>query len=431
MLTSYSEAITYLYTNLPVFQQQGASAYKTDLVNTLELCSALDNPERRFKTIHVAGTNGKGSTSHMMASILQSAGYKTGLYTSPHLKEFTERIKINGAEIDKDFVVAFVNRIRPAIEQISPSFFEITVAMAFDYFAAESVDVAVIEVGLGGRLDSTNVITPELSVITNIGWDHQKILGDTLQQIAFEKAGIIKDEIPAVVSERQPETEAVFIAKSRECRSPLYFADDDYQIASLTKNGIQYLNVFYKGDEIFRDLYIPLQGYYQRKNLAGVLKAAELLDAADWGITSQHIVHGLANVIEQTGLKGRWQKLNDRPLTICDTGHNVDGMREVVLQIQSQTFQKLHFVFGTVRDKDIRPVLAVLPTHATYYFCEPKIPRALKAEELAALAETFGLKGEVVHDVNEAWHKARQKAQPDDMIFIGGSTFVVAEIENL
>jgi dihydrofolate synthase/folylpolyglutamate synthase len=431
MLTTYSDAITYLYENLPVFQQQGASAYKTDLINTLELCAALDNPERRFKTIHVAGTNGKGSTSHMLASILQSAGYKTGLYTSPHLKEFTERIKINGAEINKEFVLGFVNRIRPAIEQVSPSFFEITVAMAFDYFAAEAVDVAVIEVGLGGRLDSTNVITPELSIITNIGWDHQNILGDTLQKIAFEKAGIIKDEISAVISERQVETEGVFIAKSRECRSPLYFADDEYRIVPRTKNDVLYMDVYYNGDEIFRELHIPLQGYYQRKNLAGVLKAAELLDAADWGITSQHIVHGLMNVIEQTGMKGRWQKLNDSPLIICDTGHNVDGMREVVQQIQSQTFQKLHFVFGTVRDKDIRSVLEILPTHATYYFCEPKIPRALKAEELAALAFTFGLKGEVVHEVNEALHRATLKARPDDMIFIGGSTFVVAEIENL
>jgi dihydrofolate synthase / folylpolyglutamate synthase len=431
MLTTYNDALEYLYKNLPMFQRQGLSAYKTDLINTIELCSALDNPERRFKTIHVAGTNGKGSTSHMLASILQSAGYKTGLYTSPHLKEFTERIRINGTEIRKDFVLDFVNRMLSSIEQISPSFFEITVAMAFDYFAAESVDVAVIEVGLGGRLDSTNVITPELSVITNIGWDHQNILGDTLQKIASEKAGIIKEKIPVVISERQSETEGVFIAKASDSSSPLYFASDDYQIATNTKNGVQYFNVFYNGDQIFRDLYIPLQGYYQRKNLAGVLKAAELLDATDWGITSQHIVHGLVNVIEQTGLKGRWQKLGDSPLTICDTGHNVDGIREVMDQIQSQTFQKLHIVFGTVRDKDITAVLEILPTEATYYFCEPKIPRALKAEELATLAGTLGLTGEVVHDVNQAWSKARQKAQPDDMIFIGGSTFVVAEIENL
>jgi dihydrofolate synthase/folylpolyglutamate synthase len=367
----------------------------------------------------------------MLASILQSAGYKTGLYTSPHLKEFTERIRINGIEIDRDFVVRFVNRIRPAIERIQPSFFEITVAMAFEYFASEKVDVAVIEVGLGGRLDSTNVILPELSVITNIGFDHQNILGDTLDKIASEKAGIIKPSVPVVISERQVNIDTVFIDKAKSCNAPLYFASDEFDIVPRKMEGQQYLNVFYKGDQIFRDLYIPLQGYYQRKNLSGVLKAAELLDANNWGITSQHIVHGLVNVIEQTGLKGRWQKLNDKPLTICDTGHNPDGIREVVNQIQSQTFEKLHIVLGTVRDKDLRAVLGILPTNATYYFCEPKIPRAMKAAELADLARSFGLKGDVFPEVNQAYHKARERANPNDMIFIGGSTFVVAEIENL
>jgi dihydrofolate synthase/folylpolyglutamate synthase len=303
MLVTYDQALTYLYDNLPMFQKVGASAYKRDLTNTIELCSLLGDPQHRFKTIHIAGTNGKGSTSHMLASILQSAGYKTGLYTSPHLKEFTERIRINGIEIDRDFVVRFVNRIRPAIERIQPSFFEITVAMAFEYFASEKVDVAVIEVGLGGRLDSTNVILPELSVITNIGFDHQNILGDTLDKIASEKAGIIKPSVPVVISERQVNIDTVFIDKAKSCNAPLYFASDEFDIVPRKMEGQQYLNVFYKGDQIFRDLYIPLQGYYQRKNLSGVLKAAELLDANNWGITSQHIVHGLVNVIEQTGLK--------------------------------------------------------------------------------------------------------------------------------
>ena len=431
MVTSYNEALTYLYENLPMFQRIGAVAYKKDLTNTIALCKALGNPQTKFKSIHIAGTNGKGSTSHMLASILQSAGYKTGLYTSPHLKEFTERIRINGVDIDQGFVVDFVNKVQPLIKVIEPSFFEITVGMAFDYFVREQVDIAVIEVGLGGRLDSTNIITPELSLITNIGWDHQSILGDTLEKIAFEKAGIIKPGVPVVVSERQVETEGVFREKAAECSSPIFFGVDDYDVVPTIRHGAQFLDVIRKGRPFINDLYVPLQGYYQRKNLIGVLRAAEVLADAGWRITHDVITHGLTHVIEQTRLKGRWQKLSDRPFTVCDTGHNLDGIREVVEQIQTQSFQKLHIVFGTVKDKDLRTILEILPAHATYYFCEPKIPRALKADELAALANAHGLRGKVVHDVNEACRVARLAAGPDDMIFIGGSTFVVAEIENL
>jgi dihydrofolate synthase / folylpolyglutamate synthase len=431
MFDSYTQVLAYLYDNLPMFQRVGSSAYKKDISNTIKLCDALGNPQRRFKSIHVAGTNGKGSTSHMLASILQTAGYKTGLYTSPHLKTFAERIRINGQQIPESFIIDFVNRIKPAIEEIQPSFFEITVAMAFDYFAKEKIDIAVVEVGLGGRLDSTNIIHPEVSVITNIGWDHKDILGDTLEKIAWEKAGIIKPKIPVVISERQEGIDTIFLQQAAENNAKIYFASDDFYLDPHERQGQIIYDVRHKGDLIFRDLYIPLQGYYQKKNLRGVLKTIEILDHNNWGITAEGVVEGLANVIEHTGLKGRWQQLGRNPLIICDTAHNQDGLREVVTQIQAQTFEKLHFVLGVVRDKDLSSILGILPKDAFYYFCEAKIPRAMKAEELANVAGTFGLKGQVVKDVNEALHHARLVASPEDMIFIGGSTFVVAELENI
>jgi dihydrofolate synthase/folylpolyglutamate synthase len=431
MFQSYPEVLKYLYDNLPMFQRVGSSAYKKDLSNTIRLCDLLGNPQRRFKSIHVAGTNGKGSTSHMLASILQTSGYKTGLYTSPHLKSFTERIRINGHEISEAFVLEFVNFIRPAIEEISPSFFEITVAMAFEYFAREKVDVAVIEVGLGGRLDSTNIITPEVSVITNIGWDHKDILGDTLEKIAWEKAGIIKPRVPVVISERQVSIDQVFVEKARETNAPIYFASDDFKYVRHERQEKITYDVFHHDDLIFRDLYIPLQGYYQQKNLSGVLKTIEILDHNSWGVTASGVIEGLANVVTNTGLKGRWQQLGTRPLTICDTGHNIDGIGEVIKQIKAQRFQKLHFILGVVRDKEVEPVLDILPVDALYYFCEAKIPRAMKADELAAKAEGRGLRGKVIKDVNEALARARADASADDMIFIGGSTFVVAELENI
>jgi dihydrofolate synthase/folylpolyglutamate synthase len=367
----------------------------------------------------------------MLSAILQTSGYKTGLYTSPHLKSFTERIKINGVEISEGFVVDFVNRVRPLIEDVRPSFFEITVAMAFEYFAHHKIDIAVVEVGLGGRLDSTNVITPEVSVITNIGWDHKDILGNTLEEIASEKAGIIKPKIPVVVSERQEGIDSIFIRRAAETNSLIYFASDDFRYTRHERQQKTYYNVYYREDLIFRDLYIPLQGYYQQKNLSGVLKAIEILDHNNWGVTAAGVVEGLANVIELTGLKGRWQRLGEKPLVICDTGHNIDGMSEVVKQIATQSFQKLHFVLGVVRDKEVDPLLDILPIDAFYYFCEAKIPRAMKAEELAFKASARGLQGKVVADVNQAVSEARRIASPDDMIFIGGSTFVVAELENL
>jgi dihydrofolate synthase / folylpolyglutamate synthase len=431
MFNSYSEVLRYLYDNLPIFQRVGSSAYKKDLSNTIQLCDQLGNPHRRFKSIHVAGTNGKGSTSHMLAAILQTSGYKTGLYTSPHLKSFTERIKVNGQEISQQFIVNFVNGMRPLIEEIKPSFFEITVAMAFEYFAQEKVDIAVIEVGLGGRLDSTNIITPEVSVITNIGWDHKDILGDTLEKIAYEKAGIIKPKVPVVISERQENIDQIFLRQAAETKSLIYFGSDDFRFKRHERPDKITYDVFHGGDLIFRDLYIPLQGYYQQKNLSGVLKTIEILDHNNWGITAAGVVGGLSNVVLLTGLKGRWQRLGDRPLTICDTGHNIDGLREIVKQIAAQTFQKLHFVFGVVRDKELEPLLDILPKEAFYYFCEANIPRAMQAEELASKAAARGLKGKVITDVNAAVNEARRNASPDDMIFIGGSTFVVAELENI
>ncbi len=431
MFTTYADTLTYLYQNLPVFQRVGSIAYKKDLTNTLRLCEILGNPHRKFKSVHIAGTNGKGSTSHMLAAILQVEGYKTGLYTSPHLHEFTERIRVNGEEVSREFVVDFVNRIHPHIAEIRPSFFEITVAMAFDYFVHQEVDIAVIEVGLGGRLDSTNVVTPELALITNIGWDHKDLLGDTLLQIAGEKAGIIKPRVPVVVSERQPEIDEVFIRRAREVESLIYFASDEFRVEPINKAGRILLNVYFRGDMIFPDLYIPLQGYYQQKNLIGVLKAVEILDHLNWGITAEGLLKGLRDVTGLTGLKGRWQKLGEHPLIICDTGHNIDGLREVVNQIRAQTFQKLHIVLGVVKDKDLGEVFEILPREAFYYFCEAKIPRAMPAAQLAELAGSAGLSGMIVPDVRNALAEARKRAAPDDMIFIGGSTFVVAELDNL
>ena len=410
-----------------MFQRVGAAALKNDLTNTIKLCAALHDPYRKFKSIHVAGTNGKGSTSHMLAAILQSAGYKTGLYTSPHLKEFTERIKINGKEIEKDFVVDFANELQEVMERVQPSFFEMTVAMAFHYFATEKVDIAVIEVGLGGRLDSTNVITPELSLITNISFDHKDLLGDTLEKIAFEKAGIIKRNVPVLVSERQPEVEKVFINQAGQLDTELTFATDHVNVHQ-HKDGF---DIFADGELWIRNLTPELKGHYQRRNLPGVLAAVLHLRANGFTVPDAAIRKGISAAATMTGLKGRWQKLRDAPLTICDTAHNPAGIKEVVDQIKSIPHHHLHFVFGAVKDKDISEVLKCLPAAATYYFCQAKIPRALDAAVLAKEASAFGLSGEVIPDVNEALRVATRHALKDDLIFIGGSTFVVAEIDGL
>jgi dihydrofolate synthase / folylpolyglutamate synthase len=426
-MKTYTEAVHYLYDNLPMFQRVGAAAYKKDLTNTLQLCEALGDPHKKFKSIHVTGTNGKGSTSHLLASVLQEAGYKTGLYTSPHLKEFTERIRVNGAEVAREFVVDFVTRIQPLVSSIQPSFFEITVAMAFEYFAQQKVDIAVIEVGLGGRLDSTNVITPEISVITNIGWDHKDLLGDTLPKIAGEKAGIIKPLVPVVISERQPAVQEVFIAKARETHSLIYFASDEYNITGAAAE----TKVFKNDHVIHEALALPLHGLYQHKNLPGVLKTIEVLSEKGIIISAEQIRRGIENVITNTGFKGRWQKLSETPLMICDTGHNVDGIREVVRQLHTLKFNHLHFVLGVVKEKDLTEILALLPKEATYYFCQAKIPRAMDAHLLSEKAHHAGLRGATIRDVNEAKRAALGNASADDLVFIGGSTFVVAELDEL
>ncbi len=433
MFSNYQSTLDYLYKNLPMFQRVGAVAYKADLSNTIHLCSSINNPERKFKSIHVAGTNGKGSSSHMLAAILQSAGYKTGLYTSPHLKEFTERIKINGVEIDQDFIVEFVNRIRPEIEKISPSFFEITVAMAFDYFAFHKVDFAVIETGLGGRLDSTNVIAPVLSLITNIGYDHMDLLGSTLPLIASEKAGIIKPNTPTVISEHQMEVELVFDKKASEEKSRIVFADQQVQIIEKNKgthNALAF-DVYCQGELIVENLQPALKGDYQRKNIPGVISCIKVLQELGYAVTWPNVRNGIENVTQLTGLKGRWQKIGDHPLLICDTGHNVDGLTEVVKQIRKQKFQNLFIVLGMVKDKDISNALALLPAEAYYFFCQASIPRALDASILFEKATEIGLLGEVIPDVNQAVAAAKSRASREDFIFIGGSTFVVGEVNDI
>jgi dihydrofolate synthase / folylpolyglutamate synthase len=424
---TYAETLSYLYQNLPMFQRVGSAAYKPNLTNTLKLCDVLDNPHQKFKSIHVAGTNGKGSVSHMLAAILQTAGYKTGLYTSPHLKEFTERIRIDGNEIDKNFVIDFVQRVKPEIEKIKPSFFEITVAMAFDYFVHQKVDLAIIETGMGGRLDSTNVITPLLSLITNISWDHRDLLGDTLQKIASEKAGIIKVHVPVVISERQDEVQSVFQNKAAECRSELIFASDRYHVKRV-KPGL--FEVSNNRKEQF-PIELDLLGIYQSKNIKGVLTAIDELIKRGINISSEHVIEGLKNVTTLTGLKGRWQQIGEEPLIICDTGHNEAGIKEILNQLKEIKFNRLHWVLGVVKDKDVTTILNLLPKDAQYYYCQATIPRALPAIELQEKATLVGLTGVVVEDVNQAITEARKNSEPTDLILVAGSSFVVAEIENL
>lgn len=429
-IETYQQAVEYLYSNLPMFQRVGAMAFKKDLTNTLTLCEALGNSHKKFKSIHVAGTNGKGSTSHMLASILQEGGYKTGLYTSPHLKDYTERIRVNGVTIEENFVVDFLNKLLPTVEAIKPSFFEITVALAFDYFAYQKVDIAIVEVGLGGRLDSTNVITPELSVITNIGWDHMDLLGDTLEKIATEKAGIIKPAVPVVISQRQSEIEEVFKHKAELEDTTLCFAEDFYQV-KLRQPAFSGFTAYWNDEYFFETDHFPLGGAYQQWNVQGVLMAAELLNEQGFVLPVNIIRQGIEGVVTNTHLKGRWQKLGEQPLVLCDTGHNADGISHVVQQLKTLSYSTLHIVLGMVKEKDATSVFKLLPQHATYYFCQAKIPRAEDANVLAAKAEHFALRGVVISDVNEAIAEAKKNAKPDDVIFIGGSTFVVAEINEL
>ncbi|NBL63630.1 bifunctional folylpolyglutamate synthase/dihydrofolate synthase [Flavobacterium sp. NST-5] len=404
---NYSETLNWMFSQLPMYQKQGASAYKADLSNTLLLAKHLNYPEKKIKTIHVGGTNGKGSTSHLLASIFQEAGYKTGLYTSPHLKDYGERIKINGIDIPEEFVVHFINANKKFFEENQLSFFEMTVGLAFDYFRQENVDIAIIEVGLGGRLDSTNIIQPMVSVITNIGMDHVQFLGDTLAKIASEKAGIIKAKTPVVIGEYLQETQPVFTEKALEMQSEIYFASDEIQ-------------------ETYPS---TLLGDYQIHNKKTVLQTIRIIQSqGEFFISEKNIKDGFWKVIENTGLQGRWQQLGENPRIICDTAHNKHGLEIVMKQIQREDFAQLHIVLGMVNDKNPHDVLPLFPKNAIFYFCQPNIPRAMPAEELKQKAHVFGLIGNAYHSVTEAYQAAKNNAAKTDFIYIGGSTFVVAEI---
>lgn len=396
---NYKDTLKYLFSQLPMYQRTGAAAYKKDIGNIIEACNFLDNPHKKFKSIHIAGTNGKGSTAHLISSILQEAGFKTGLYTSPHLKDFRERIKINGVKISENDVISFVTTNKKNFEKINMSFFEYTVALAFDHFAKEKVDIAIIETGLGGRLDSTNIISPEISVITNIGYDHMNLLGNTLEQIAIEKAGIVKEKTPVLIGRKQIETETVFEEKASQKNTSVFYA---------------------KQNEV--KFNVP---NYQKENINTCISAIKILD---WKISNQEINDGIKNVNQNTGLRGRWETLSKNPKIICDTGHNVDGISNIINQLKQIKFNKLHIVFGTVNDKKINDILNLLPKDAKYYFCKAKIDRALNADKLKSIANEYKLIGESFESVEKALLNAKNNAKKEDLIFIGGSTFVVAEV---
>ena len=407
-MDDYQKTLNWLFKQLPMYQREGSAAYKADITNTVELCKYLGNPEKKFKTIHIAGTNGKGSTAHMLASIFQEAGYRTGLYTSPHLKDFRERIKLNGQMMPKEDVVEFVQTNKPFFKRKNLSFFEMTVGLAFDFFAKKEVDIAIIETGLGGRLDSTNVITPLLSVITNIGLDHTMFLGDTLEKIALEKAGIIKSGVPVIIGQTQAsKITEVFEEKAKNNKSEIYFAD---KLDWLPK---------YKTD---------LKGKYQEFNVSTAIATVKVLQLQGENIKDSHIANGLSNVVFNTGLQGRWQKIFDKPVVICDTAHNKEGLEIVMEQLREEHYNKLHVVLGMVNDKNIEEALSLFPTEASYYFCKADIPRALDALELAKIATELGLNGDVYSSVREAYASALETASANDFIYIGGSTFVVAEV---
>jgi dihydrofolate synthase / folylpolyglutamate synthase len=427
---TYQETLDYLYHRLPMFSRIGSAAYKKDLFNTLELCSSLGNPEREFKTIHIAGTNGKGSVSHMLAAIFQKAGYKTGLYTSPHLKDFRERIKINGRMVTEDFVIGFTKEIDPMISKLSPSFFEITVAMAFQYFAKNQVDIAVIETGLGGRLDSTNVILPELSIITNIGWDHMNLLGETLEAIASEKAGIIKKNIPVVIGETQPETKDIFIGKAKQENAQICFADQLRYTANWSYDH-HHLNVDILENSSQEQLHyqLDLPGHYQTKNLVTVLESIHQLKKLGWNLNETAIREGLANTKKLTGLHGRWETIHLQPGVILDVAHNEAGMKQVISQLELIEYKQLHIILGMVKDKEIDKVLSLMPQTAKYYFTQASIPRAMPADVLAEKAKSCGLTGKIFSDVQLALDDALLHAQKDDLILVCGSVFLVGEVD--
>jgi len=420
---NYKRAIEYLIEQLPMFQRVGSAAYKDNLDNTIYLDNLYNNPHHSFKTIHIGGTNGKGSVSHMLASVLQSAGYKVGLFTSPHLKDFRERIRVNGRMISKKAVTDFVNNFLKTNNELKLSFFELSVSLAFNYFREKEIDIAVIEVGLGGRLDCTNIITPVVSVITNISYDHVNILGDTLQKIATEKAGIIKKNIPVIIGESQTETDSIFLEKAKKMNSPIVFSDKKYKIENTGQ--ASYLAINENTSEEYK---LGLNGIYQQKNLATVLSSVDILNSSGIKIKKEALRNGLKHVVENTGLQGRWQKINDHPLIICDTGHNEGGIKYITKQLEMEKYDKLHIVFGMVSDKDITKVLSMLPEKAIYYFCKASVERALDENILKEKALVYRLSGEAYSTVKDALEAAKNNSSENDMIFVGGSTFVVAEV---
>jgi len=427
---NYQEAIKFLYSQLPMYHRIGKAAYKSDLKNIIDLDDYFNHPHRKFLSIHVAGTNGKGSVSHYLASVLQSAGYRTGLYTSPHLKDFRERIRINGVPVPEEPVVKFIGENMQLFQRIQPSFFEMTVALAFQYFYLEQVDVAVVEVGLGGRLDSTNIISPVLSVITNIGLDHTDLLGDTFEKIAFEKAGIIKPGIPVVIGETNDMTKEVFFSKAKNENARIFFADQVYSASFVrqTNEGMQVLRINKSGIVLTEELLTGLLGRYQLKNIPVVLQAVDLLNNLGFSVSDDAIFRGIRDVVTLTGLLGRWQVIGHDPLIICDTGHNEEGIRAVIGQLKTIPYNKLHIIFGMVSDKNACPVLGLLPKDACYYFCKADIPRAMDENLLQRQAGRFNLYGKSFASVTAAFTAAKSSADVKDLIFVGGSTFVVAEV---
>ncbi|MFA8451064.1 MAG: folylpolyglutamate synthase/dihydrofolate synthase family protein [Bacteroidales bacterium] len=429
----YKEVLDFLFSQLPMYQRVGKSAYKADLQTTIDLMKAIGNPEKKLKAIHVAGTNGKGSVSHMIASILQESGYKTGLYTSPHLRDFRERIRLNGEMISEDEVISFVEKYKEVFKNLQPSFFEMTVAMAFEFFAKNQTDVNVVEVGMGGRLDSTNILNPDISLITNIGLDHVQFLGDTIDKIAREKAGIIKSNTPVVIGETQNEARFVFedIANANSCK--LIFADQEYEVRDISfkddsRGSILSLDIYKNGELIFKDLLCPLTGSYQVKNILHAFAAVQELIKLGYHIQNKDIYSGLQNVVKNTHLLGRWQWLSQDPRVLCDTGHNVEGVCEILKRLKTIQYKKLHFVLGMVNDKNISGVMELLPKDAKYYFCKANIPRGMDAIELRNLAADHNLEGEVYDSVQNALTQAKGKCGENDLVFVGGSTFTVAEV---
>lgn len=426
---NYKETLDYMFTKLPMFQRTGKAAYKANLDTTLALDDYFAHPHKKFKSIHVAGTNGKGSVSHALASILQAEGYRVGLYTSPHLKDFRERIKINGALVSEDFVVSFIQKHQLKFEELCPSFFEMTVAMAFDYFAEQNIDIAIVEVGLGGRLDSTNIISPLLSVITNISKDHTNLLGSDITQIAKEKGGIIKEGIPVVVGEKQLETQSVFKELACEKKADIKFSEDLYELQSYelvdSKRNLVYRS--YANNSILK-LECDLLGRYQLKNMRTVLSVCDELNRQSWSISEKSVKQGISEIVKRTGLLGRWQEIGQKPLVICDTGHNIGGIKEIIKQIELMDYGNLHIVFGMVNDKDINNILELLPEEAEYYFCCANIPRALDQNVLAEKAKDHGLQGKAYSSVQKALEAAKMNALENDFVYVGGSTFVVAEV---